>query len=341
MTAFEPRSEAWLSQVKEETIDPDRAIVDPHHHLWKSRFGRDYLLPELWQDTDSGHRIEKTIFMECRAFYYREGPEHLRSLGETEYVTKTALESQQDINGRAQIAALIAKVDLRLAGQSESLLRETLAQHGELSQGLLRGIRHAGAFDKHPEDLVIQSPAPEYLYGKEDFRNGVRLLGELGLTYDTWHYHHQNEDFLELARSAPGTTMVLDHFGTPLGVGRYRGSRDSIFQRWKFDIAEIAKCENVYAKLGGLAMPDNGFDFQLAERPPTSDELVEKQNKYYQHAIECFGPERCMFESNFPVDRLSLNYHTVWNAFKKMAEGYSEEEKHAMFYGTAESVYQL
>ena len=143
-------------------------------------------------------------------------------------------------------------------------------------------------------------------------------LGERGLTYDTWHYHYQNRDFLELARAVPGTTMILDHFGTPLGVGPYESQREQIFQQWTTDIADIAACENVVAKIGGLAMPDNGFGWHTAERPPTSDEFVEAQGRYYLHTIEQFGPERCMFESNFPVDRYSLSYRTVWNAFKKL-----------------------
>jgi predicted TIM-barrel fold metal-dependent hydrolase len=175
----------------------------------------------------------------------------------------------------------------------------------------------------------------------ESFRKGLRILAAQGLTYDSWHYHHQNMDFIELAQAVPECTMILDHFGTPLGVGAYRNRRDEIFQQWRQDMRELARCENVYVKLGGLAMPDNGFGWNLAERPPTSDELIEKHARYYLHAIECFGPERCMFESNFPVDRLSVNYAVLWNAFKKMTADFSESEKHAMFYGTAERVYSL
>jgi predicted TIM-barrel fold metal-dependent hydrolase len=135
--------------------------------------------------------------------------------------------------------------------------------------------------------------------------------------------------------------MVLDHFGTPLGVGPYESQREEIFEQWKKDIREIATCSNVVAKLGGLAMPDNGFGWHTAERPPTSDEFLQVQRRYFEHTIECFGPERCMFESNFPVDRLSLSYRTVWNAFKKLAASFSQEEKTAMFSGTATRVYRL
>ncbi|PCJ26250.1 MAG: amidohydrolase [SAR86 cluster bacterium] len=341
MTALTPGSDLWLHQVKEEILEPERPIIDPHHHLWKKRFNRDYLLPELWSDTNSGHNIVKTLFMECRAFYDRDSPEHLMSVGETKYIAQLARQSQKTKNQQAYIAGIVAHVDLCLAGESEELLLEALEQHRQCSDGLLKGIRHSAARDKHPEDLFIVSSAPAYLHGKESFRKGIRILADQGLTYDTWHYHHQNLDFLDLARAVPECTMVLDHFGTPLGVGVYKHCREEIFQEWKQEIREIAKCENVYAKLGGLAMPDNGFGWHNAECPPTSDELLHAQQKYYMHTIECFGPERCMFESNFPVDRLSINYHVLWNAFKKMAMDFNEEEKHALFYATAEKVYSL
>lgn len=335
-----PGSDQWLEQVKEDIIDPERPIIDPHHHLWRKRFGRDYLLPELWSDTGSGHNIVKTMFMECRAFYLREGPEYLRPAGETAYISELA-EQSANTPGKPEIAGIIARADLTLAGENEEQLRELLAIHEQNCAGRFRGIRHAGAKDKNPEALTIVIDTPTYLYGKESFRKGLRILSELGLTYDTWHYHHQNLDFIDLARDVPECTMILDHFGTPLGVGRYRGYRDEIYQEWKAEMRELSKCENVYAKLGGLAMPDNGFDWDKAERPPTSDEFIALQEKYYLHMIDCFGPERCMFESNFPVDRLSINYHVLFNAYKKMAARYSQNEQHALFYGTAEHVYKL
>jgi predicted TIM-barrel fold metal-dependent hydrolase len=167
------------------------------------------------------------------------------------------------------------------------------------------------------------------------------VLGRLGHTHDNFHYFHQNRDFLDLARAVPETTMVLDHFGAPLGVGPYADRREEIYAQWRKDITDIAKCPNVVAKLGGLAMPNNGFGWDLRETPATSDELIEAQKRYYMHTIESFGPDRCMFESNFPVDRSSISYHVVWNAFKKMVSDFSEDEKHALFYGTAARVYRI
>ncbi len=336
---LEPGSEQWLEQVQEPILEPERPIIDPHHHLWKKRFGRDYLLEDLWQDTGSGHNIRKTVFVECRAFYRREGPEHLHPLGESEYITELAQRSLQQ-QEKAQIAGIVARADLTLGNDPEKL-KEVLDGHQAICPELFRGIRHSAAHDSRPEDLLIALPTPSYLYGREDFRQGLRILGERGLVYDAWHYHHQNPDFVELAQAIPDTTMVLDHFGTPLGVGIYRGSRDAIFTQWKEDIRQLAKCPNVYAKLGGLAMPDNGFGWDRAKRPPTSDEIVALQKKYYLHTIECFGPERCMFESNFPVDRLSLSYPVIWNAFKKMVADFSESEKQSLLHDTAARVYRL
>ncbi|OYU73498.1 MAG: amidohydrolase, partial [Burkholderiales bacterium PBB5] len=223
-----PGSAAWLDLAREAPIDPERPIIDPHHHLWFALGARPaYLLADLWADTGAGHNIVKTVFVECRAAAREDGPEHLKPVGETEFVAP----------GR-------------------------------------------GA---------------EGLYADADFRAGVALLGELGLTYDTWHYHHQNAAFADLARAVPGTTMVLDHFGTPLGVGPYAGQREAIFSQWQRDIVAIARCPNVVAKLGGLAMPDNGFGWNQRDRPASSDELLEAQARYYHHAIACFGPERCLF----------------------------------------------
>lgn len=329
-----PGSDEWLAIVTEEIIEPERRIVDPHHHLWR-REGRDYLLANLWEDTQSGHNVEKTVFVECGAEYRSDGPEHMRVLGETEFVRSEAERSAG--SGKAEISAIVSRADLRLGDG----VREVLEAHIEVGGGLFRGIRHAGALDPHPEVLSIPGRAPENLYANPDFRSGMKVLGDMGLTYDTWHYHHQNQAFAALARAVPDTTMILDHFGTPLGVGPYADKREEIFEAWKQDIRAIADCPNVVAKIGGLAMPDNGFGWDKQASPPTSDEFVEAQRRYYLHTIECFGPDRCMFESNFPVDRRSLSYHVLYNGLKKIVADFSDDEKDAMFYGTASRVYRL
>ena len=326
----------WLAQVTEDIIDPARPIIDTHHHLWEtpSMWGT-YLLDDLWADTGSGHNIEKTVFIDCHASYRESGPGRMKPIGETEFVAGIAAASAQD-RSKATIAAIVSHANM-LLGED---VAEVLEAHEAAGQGLFRGIRHAGPHDDTGTLSNPGSPNP-CPYAQKDFRAGVRTLGRMGYTYDTWHFHHQNQDYLDLARAVPDTIMILDHFGSPLGVGAYAGKQDEIFEMWRKDMAEIATCPNVHAKLGGLAMPDNGFGWHENALPPTSDEFVAAQQRYYLHTIDCFGPERCMFESNFPVDKLSIGYHVMWNGMKKIVADFTEDEQHAMFYGTAERVYSL
>ncbi|MCB9149086.1 MAG: amidohydrolase family protein [Caldilineaceae bacterium] len=336
-----PQTPAWHAQVVEEIIDPNRPIIDPHHHLWTGNRwtnGAPYLLADLWADTESGHNIRKTVFVQCSASYRTDGPEHLKPIGETEFVAAQAMQSAQADGDKAVIAGIVSHADLRL---DKAMLDEVLDAHEAAGQGLFRGIRHAGSRHPQPETAYGPGNNPPGLFTDPAFQAGVRHLGRRGYTYESWHYHFQLADFRALAQSAPDTTIILDHFGTPLGHGEYADQREEIFKQWQKDMAALAECPNVYAKLGGLAMPDNGFGWHEAARPATSDELVAAQKRYYLHTIECFGPDRCMFESNFPVDKLSIGYPIVWNAFKKMAADFSEAEKHALFYGTAAKVYRI
>ncbi len=327
-------NDEWADQHKEEIIDPDREIVDPHHHLWHQA-ATQYDLDNLWADTESGHKVTQTVFVECGSSYRESGPDHLKPVGETEYVAdRAALSAKQP--DRATISGIVARADL-----DHPDLADILDAHANAGGRLFKGIRHAGAHAHHPQALSIPGSAPEDLYEQDDFRKGVARLGERGLTYDTWHYHYQNKAFLDLAKAVPGTTMILDHFGTPLGVGPYADRREEIFAAWKDDVAAIAECQNVVAKIGGLAMPDNGFGWNSRATPPSSDEFAEAQSRYYHHMIACFGPDRCMFESNFPVDRLSISYPVLWNGLKKIAGGFSDMEQNAMFSGTAKRVYRL
>ncbi len=324
----------WLQQVSEPVVDPARDIVDPHHHLWPQP-SMGYNIDELLIDTSDGHAVSQTVFMECGAAYRKDGPDFLRCVGETAFVAQAARTAHEQ-KAPTRIAGIVAHADLRL-----SELDDVLDAHQEAAEGLFRGIRHAGASAGDIEGLAIPGGSDRNLMSNEAFRAGVARLGERGLTYDTWLYHFQINDFVELARAVPGTTMILDHFGTPLGVGEFARQKDAIFKQWKEDIERAAACPNVFAKLGGLAMPDNGFGWHERETPPSSDEFVEAQSRYYEHAIACFGVERCMFESNFPVDRLSIGYRVLWNGLKKMTSHFSEKEKDLLFSGVARRVYQI
>lgn len=335
MTNIVHADHSWLLKVQEEIIEPERPIIDPHHHLWERSRSR-YVLEDFWEDTGSGHAIEKTVFIECHTNYRKDGPEHLRCLGETAFARDQALRSRPGKPGRPEIAGIVAYADLR-----HLQLDEVLEAHEDVAEGLLRGIRHAGAHEPNGDYLFINPREPAGLYLDEQFQRGLRQLGQRGLSYDTWHYHHQNRDFMKALAAAPDTRIILDHFGTPLGVGPHADYREEIYRQWKRDIAELARFDNLVLKLGGLAMPDNGFGWNLRDEPPTSDEFIAAQRRYYLHAIDCFGPERCMFESNFPVDKWSLSYHVLWNGFKKMVADFSESEKDSLFYKTAERIYRL
>ncbi|MFT7286383.1 MAG: L-fuconolactonase [Halieaceae bacterium] len=338
MDIFHENQAAWLAQVDEPIIDPERAIIDPHHHLWPEVMGDIYNVDELVLDTGAGHNVIGTVFMECSTCYREDGPEQEKSLGETEYVLAQAARITELSLG-APILAMVGHVDLCLGENLDA----TLDKHIELAGDFFKGIRHAGASarEEDREQMLIPGPAPADLYRLPEFRAGVQRLGARGLSYDTWQYHYQLRDYIELARACPDTVMVLDHFSTPLGVGSFAGKRDSLLPQWQREMRELAECPNVFLKLGGLAMPDNGFAWHLAERPPSSDELIAAQGDWYRHALDCFGAERCMFESNFPVDRMSVSYTVYYNAMKKLVAGFSEDEKDALFSRTAAKVYRL
>ncbi len=324
-----------------QIIDPDREIVDPHHHLWTADDQGDtpgaYLLDELRADIGSGHRVTRTIFVECGAQYRTTGPAHLRPVGETEFAAAVAAASESSPG--PTIAAIVAHADLTLPLDQ---LDEVLDAHTTAAGGRLRGIRHSLASVPAGVDLFSPGDAAPHLAADPDFRRGVAHLGDRGLPYESWHYHVQNREFLDLARAEPGTTMVFDHFGTPLGVGPWAGRQDEVFAGWCDDVTALAACPNVVAKLGGLAMPDNGFgwDRDRSSRPDVAT-FVAAQARWYHTAIDAFGPARCMFESNFPVDKTAVDYDVLWNAFKTMAARYTAAEQTALFSATAMSTYRL
>lgn len=328
----------WLSQVQEVVIEPDRPIVDPHHHLWRDKKIDAYELDDLWADTASGHNIIGTVFVECSADYRKAGPMALKPVGETEYVSAIARESQQaSITGRPPIMGLVSHADLCLG----TAVTNVFEAHAAASDGLVRGIRHSAAFHPDPPMVDRHSVRIEHLLMRKDFREGFGCLKDAGLSFDAWLLHTQIVELIDLARAFPDTIIIFDHFGGPLGVGAFAGKQAEIYPKWKQDVAELAKCGNVFAKLGGLAMPLNGWGWHDRALPASSDEIVAAHQDYYLHTIDCFGPARCMFESNFPVDKLSVSYGVLWNAFKKMAARFTKDEQDQLFRATATGVYRL
>jgi L-fuconolactonase len=331
--------EDWLAKTTEEILEPDLAIVDPHHHLWDFPTHR-YLLPDLLADTGSGHKIESTVFIECTACYRADGPPAMRTLGETEFVNGISAMSASGGYGATRVAAgIVGLVDLTIGGAAEDVLRAHMAAAGPR----FKGIRYAAAWeDKADEIHNSHTNAPPHLYRDHaKFREGFAALGRLGLTFDAWLYHPQIPDLTALARAFPAQPIVLDHVGGPLGLGWYADKRAEIFAGWKRDMVELATCSNVHIKLGGLGMRVNGFAFHHRERAPSSKDLADAWRPYIETCIEAFGPKRCMFESNFPVEKMGIGWAGLWNAFKRIAAGASADERRALFHDTAQRVYRL
>jgi L-fuconolactonase len=327
----------WLDQVREETLEPELPICDPHHHLWDHPGSR-YLLDEVLADVGSGHNVVSTVFVECGSMYRCDGPAEMKPVGETEFVQGIAAMSASGRTGPCRVArGIVSHADLTLGER----VRPVLEAHRAASPNRFRGIRHATGWHASPEIRNSHSQPGPGLMLDPTFREGFAALAELGLSFDAWFYHEQLGEFVDLAGAFPEAVIVLDHFGGPLGIGPWAGRQDEVFAAWKEQVSRLRDLPNVHFKLGGLNMKINGFGWHRRERPPTSDELVEATARYYEHCIETFGAERCMFESNFPVDKLSLSYGVLWNAFKKIAAGASEDEKHALFYATAERVYRI
>lgn len=333
------RRKAWLESGEEPALDPDRPIIDTHHHIWNYPGMGPYFLDDLWADTSTGHNIVKTVFMDCTWSYRTEGPEHLKPVGETEFIRPIAEDSAtRSGRGRPEIAGLIAHADLRLGTR----LEETLDAHEEAGGGRFRGIRHYLARTPDTLDFNFPGMAPEDLAEDPEFRDGVRHLGARKLLYESWHFQNQNSDFTALARACPDTRMVFEQLASPIGADLDALQEDDLFDSWKAQIADMATCPNVVVKIGALLRPLTGYRWRLDKTPPaTSDELLALHARYYRHTIECFGAERIMFGSNCPAEKNVLSYAVYWNTMKKLVSDFSEDEKNAMFYGTAARIYNI
>ncbi len=332
-----PMDDTWLALNQEAVLEPQRPICDPHHHLWDHPGSR-YLLDELLADITSGHNVVSTVFVECASMYRAAGPEALRPVGETEFAGGIAAMSASGNHGSARICAgIVGFADLTLG----SAVREVLEAHIAAAPDRFRGIRHAAAWHPSGEIRNSHTNPVEGLFCDSRFREGFAVLGELGLSFDAWLYHTQIPELIDLARAFPDTVIIVDHFAGPLGIGPYAGRLDEVFADWRRAIAPLAECRNVYAKLGGLGMARCGYGWHTREAPPSSSTLADATRRYHDAMIELLGPERCMFESNFPVDKVSCSYRTLWNAFKRIAAGYSEGEKAALFHDTAVRAYRL
>jgi L-fuconolactonase len=323
----------WLARAEEDALEPDLDICDPHVHLWDRRGDR-YLLDDLHADTGAGHRVREVVYVECRAGYRTQGPEEYRPVGETEAASAAAQVSEA--RQGATIAGIVGHADLRLGAAIEPVL----LAHAEAGGGRFCGIRQATTWDANEEVTRGHRIAPPGLMLEPAFRDGLRTLARLDLRFDAWLYHPQIPELTQVAQAVPELTVILDHLGGPLGRGPY-SDRAAVREQWRRDVDELARCDNVVVKLGGIGMPIFGLGWERRHVPPTSEELAAAWEPEITFCIERFGAERCMFESNYPVDGRSASYGVLWNAFKRICTGASPDEKRWLFRETAVTTYGL
>ena len=329
---------------EEDVIAPDLPIIDPHHHMWDRTGSTNplpmprFLLPDVLKTLDCGHRIIGTMYVEASSMYRADGPAELKSLGETEFANGVAAMSASGVYGPIRVAAgIVGKVDLTLGDRAGAILD----LHKQAAGGRLKGIRHGFAFAGFPLFGRTPDPKNKDLLANPDFRKGFAQLSTRGLVYDGWGFHTQIDQFTDLAKAFPNTTMVLDHCGSPLLIGPDAKPREHVFADWKKSMTALSKLPNVNVKTGGLGMQFTGD--QSFDRPvkATTKELLPVWKPYIETCIELFGANRCMFESNFPPDAATCTYRTLWNVFKTIAAKATSTEKTALFSGTAKRVYSL
>ncbi|WP_082819069.1 amidohydrolase family protein [Cupriavidus nantongensis] len=334
-TNYLPVREQWLAKGAEPPIDPGLPIIDAHHHFYE-RPGWTYLADDYLADVrESGHNLEASVYMQALTRYFTDGPEHRKPVGETVYVAKA---TRKDERLAPQLCkGIVGYVDLRQG----AAVREILEAHVAAGEGRFRGVRHLTTWDADTSLVNPLSAAPRGLLLDARYRAGVSQLAPMGLSYDAWLFFHQLPELADLARANPDTTIVVNHCGGVLGIGAYADPGRAVFNQWSTSMRALAQLPNVFVKLGGLGMRINGFGFDKGERPPSSLQLAQAWKPWIHSCIEMFGADRCMFESNFPVDKGSYPFGNGWNAFKRMTEDASAEEREALFRGTATSVYRL
>ncbi len=326
----------WLARTEEAAIEPELEIVDPHHHMWdtETRYGR-YELEDLRLDTGAGHNVVETVFIDCGANYRADGPEPMRPVGETDYIRGRA--ERSDRTPGARIAAIVSHADLTLG----DAVAEVLDAHVAAADGRFRGIRHAGARVDDPDVPTSRVQPPGGLYQSEAFVEGAAVLASKGLSFEAWQYHPQLGEVARLAADVPELAIVVNHLGGPLGVGRFADRREEVFSDLRRGLEPLADHRNIVVKLGGVGMTRFGTEWLQPDRPPDSDRVVRTWGDLIRWCIDTFGPSRCMFESNYPVDGETTAYNVLWNAFKKISADYPPGDRAELFAGTARRVYRL
>ena len=332
----------WLALTTEDALEPDIPICDPHHHFWDYRTERipfqRYLLHELADDVNGGHNVRSTVFVEARSMYRPSGPEELRPVGEVEFVQGLAAASDNGLYGPCKAAAaIVGHANLNLGGNVRPVLEALQAA----SPNRFRGIRHSVTWDPNPELENTAAHKAEGQMSSDNFRAGARVLADMGMTLEGWMFFPQMHELADFAKAVPNLTIILNHIGGLIREGPYAGRDDEVIDAWRKGISAAASCPNVVVKLGGIGMPRTGFDWHTRTKPIGSEELANDMKPFIDHCIDQFGPNRCMFESNFPVDKVSYSYTVMYNAFKRLTTQYSASERADMFHDVAARVYGI
>jgi L-fuconolactonase len=327
----------WLDRRKEPILEPELPIVDPHHHLW-IRPGSRYLIDDLLADIGSGHNITATVYLQAHSMHRATGPVEMRPVGETEFANGVAAMFASGALGKTRVCAgIVGQADLTLGARVEPVLTAHLRAGGDR----FRGIRHITSWDADASINNPDYPSPPALLADRTFREGITTLARLGLSFDAAVYHPQLDEVTALAAAFPDVRIVLNHVGYPLGIGAYRGKREEVFARWSASIRALARHANVCIKVGGLGMRYMGLGFPEHTEPPSSQMVADTCRPYVETCIAAFGTGRCMFESNFPVDKVAYSYQVFWNACKLITRGASSGEKADLFSGAATRFYRL
>ena len=329
----------WLALTEESPIEPATPICDPHHHFWDKRLQsipyQRYLLHELMRDLASGHNVQSTVFVEARSMYRASGPVELRPVGEVEFVQGLAAASASGIYGETRAAAaIVGHADLKL-GEGVSPVLESLQA---ASPNRFKGIRHNVTWSPDPS---IEDRETQGIMSNDSFRDGARVLAGMGLSLDVMLSFPQLNELADFARALPELPIILNHMGGVSRTGIYAGRDDEVIPMWREGIRAVAQCPNVVCKVGGMGMPRWGFGWHARDIPIGSEELSESMAPWMNYCIEQFGSERCMFESNFPPDKVSFSYNVMYNAFKLLSQGYSPAERANLFHDSAVRAYRI
>ncbi|KVC46758.1 amidohydrolase [Burkholderia ubonensis] len=324
----------WLASALEPALEPDLPIIDAHHHFYE-RPGWIYMLEDYLQDARSGHNVQASVYMQALTRYRDTGPAELKPVGETAYVAEVTDSLR---HGRPAVAkGIVGHADLRRGAQ----VRDVLEAHLAAGRGRFRGVRHLTTWDGDPTLANPLSAVPRGLLLDSAYRAGVAQLAPLGLSYDAWLFFPQLPELIDLAKAYPDTRIIVNHCGGVVRIASYADRQQEVFERWSASMRELARLPNVYVKLGGLGMRINGFDFDKGALPPSSKQLADTWKPWMLTCIEAFGADRCMFESNFPVDKGSYSFVNGWNAFKRLTRHASPGERDALFRGTVSNAYRL